>query len=97
MHDLVIGLFINRYEFGRAIWGDQHLWNIFNLSCGVIAHEVKDFFGQIDRNGAKLLLHGTHPPNGYMKISVTELIVAYQSQSAQERVHIIRTRTSFGC
>jgi hypothetical protein len=33
MHDLVIGLFINRYELGVAIYNltqDQHLWNTFH-------------------------------------------------------------------
>ncbi len=30
MHDLVIGLFINRYEFGATVLtGNQHLWNTF--------------------------------------------------------------------
>jgi insertion element IS1 protein InsB len=29
MHDLVIGLFINRFAYGRAIWiSDQLIWNI---------------------------------------------------------------------
>jgi insertion element IS1 protein InsB len=30
MHDLVVGLFINRYEFGRCLWHEnQQLWNTF--------------------------------------------------------------------
>jgi len=30
LHDLVIGLFINRYEFGATVLtGNQHLWNTF--------------------------------------------------------------------
>jgi insertion element IS1 protein InsB len=33
MHDLVIGLFINRFAYGRAIWiSDQLIWNITRLA-----------------------------------------------------------------
>src|SRR5215510_8706830 len=32
-----------------------------NLSRGVRSHEVEDFFGQIDADGAHMLLHWTRP------------------------------------
>ena len=60
-----------------------------NLPGGVSPHEVKDFFGQIDGDGAELLLHGTRPPRGSLMISFTDFIVADHSRSAQGRVHFI--------
>ena len=62
-----------------------------DLPGALSPHEVKDFFGQIDRDSAKLLLHGTRPPSGDMIASITDLFVAYQSRSAQGRVHFITT------
>jgi hypothetical protein len=52
-------------------------------SCGVSPHEVKYFFGQIDGDGVKLLLHRTRPPRGSLMVSFTDLIVADHSRSAQ--------------
>ena len=60
-----------------------------NLPGGVSPHEVKDFFGQIDGDGAELLLHGTRPPRGSRMISCTDIIVADHSRSTQGRVHFI--------
>ena len=50
---------------------------------------MKDFFGQIDGDGAELLLHGTRPPRGSLMISFTDLIVeAFQKIFAVERQRI---------
>src|SRR5918911_141847 len=60
-----------------------------NLPGAVSTHEVKDFFGQIDGDGAEFLLHGTRPPRGSLMVSFTDLIVADHSRSAQGWVHFI--------
>ena len=60
-----------------------------HLPGAVSTHEVKDFFGQIDGDGAEFLLHGTRPPRGSLMISFTDLIVADHSRSAQRRVHLM--------
>src|SRR5262249_10232822 len=56
-----------------------------NLSCGVSPNEVKDFFGQINGDGAQFVLHGPHPPSDSLLVSFSDLIVADHSQSAQGR------------
>jgi hypothetical protein len=34
LHDIVIGLLVNRYEFGMLIWKrKQHIWNITKQHC----------------------------------------------------------------
>src|SRR4030095_15246980 len=60
-----------------------------NLAGGVRPHQVKNFFGQIDGNGAQFVLHGTRPPRGYFMISFADLSVADHCRSAQGRVHFI--------
>ena len=50
---------------------------------------MKDFFGQIEGDGAELLLHGTRPPRGSLMVNFTHLIVADHSRSAQGRAHFI--------
>ena len=60
-----------------------------NLAGGVSPHKVKDFFGQIDGDKAQFLFHRTRPLRGYLLVSFPDCIVAYQSRSAQGRVHFI--------
>jgi hypothetical protein len=67
-----------------------------NLAGGVRPHKVKDFFGQIDGDKAQFLLHETRPPSGYLLVSFPDCIVAYQSRSAQGRVHFMNAIHGMG-
>jgi len=48
-----------------------------------------EFFGQINGDKAQFVLHGARPPRGSLLVSFPDCIVAYQSRSAQGRVHFM--------